>query len=78
MFPLNVSVLLTFAEMAPPCNAELLLKLLVPVKLREMLAAVKIAPPSLFAELLIKLLVPLKLILTLYAMATAPPNSAKL
>ena len=35
MFPSNVSVLLTFAEIAPPCIAELLLKLLVPVKLNE-------------------------------------------
>ena len=33
MLPSNVSVLLLFAKMAPPCMAKLLSKLLVPVKL---------------------------------------------
>ena len=73
MFPSNVSVLLTFAEMAPPCIAELLLKLLVPVKLSEILVVVKIAPPLLFAELPLKMLVPLKLSTTFFDVRIAPP-----
>ena len=56
----NVFIVLSeFAGMASPCSAELLVKLLVPVKFNEIVVAAKIAPPM-RAELLIKLLVPLK------------------
>ena len=71
--PLNVSVLLRIAKMAPPCIAELLLKLLVPVKLKEMLLSAAIAPPLTCAEFLLKLLVPVKLKEMLVATAIAPP-----
>ena len=72
IFPLNVSVMSEFAEMAPPCMAELLIKLLVPVKDDDALVTAKIAPP-LFAELLIKLLVPLKVRTQFSPVRTAPP-----
>ena len=57
--PSNVSVLLRIAKMAPPCTAELLLKLLVRVKLNEMLVDALIAPPLSCDELLLKLLFPM-------------------
>ena len=73
MFPLKVSMLLRYAEMAPPCIAELLLNLLAPSKFSDTLATVKIAPPLLFAELLMKLLVPVKVSKAWFAMVIAPP-----
>ena len=49
-------------EIAPPesMSAELLMKLVVPLKFSDVLKAAKMAPPW-YAELLMKLLVPLKL-----------------
>ena len=61
-----------FAEMAPPCIAELLMKLLVPVKPNDVSTAARIAPP-LFAALLIKMLVPLK-VSAPTAVTIAPPS----
>ena len=62
-----------FVEIAPPCIAVLLLKLLVPVKHADTRNTAKITPP-LFAELLMKLVVPLKVRTPLSAVTTAPPS----
>ena len=70
--PLNVSVLLEFDAIAPPCIAELLLKLLIPVKLDEMLDTAEIATP-LLAKLFKKWFVPVNLVEHFFAVAVAPP-----
>ena len=73
MLPLDISVLFTFAKMAPPRNAaKLLWKVLIPVKLNKLLSYAQIAP-SLFAELLMKLLIPFKISVTLHYTNIAPP-----
>ena len=70
LIPVKLNVLFA-AEMAPPCVALLLSKLLAPLKLTRALSEVWIAPPE-YAELLMKLLVPLKL--TVFdAALIAPP-----
>ena len=74
MLPLDISVLFRSAKMAPPCNvANLLWKVLIPVKHNNLLLDAQIAPP-LFAELPVKLLVVLKVSVTLAATDIAPPQ----
>ena len=73
LVPLGLStVLFVFMISAPTVFAELLIKLLVPLKVSIVLY-VEIAPPSPPAELLIKLLIPWKLTV-LYNMQIAPPT----
>ena len=73
IFPLN-AIVLAYAKMAPSCTAELLVKLLVPLKLNDALYATYIAPPlPLLTELLKKLLVSVKISATLTRASIAPP-----
>jgi len=53
VYPLNASLPLQFAKMAPPFIAGLLLKLLAPFKVNMTQLSVEIAPPLVAALLLI-------------------------
>ena len=71
---MNVSELLKYTAIAPPCIAELLVKFLVPLKISTALTKL-IAPPPVkrpFAELLMKLLVPVNVSIALLVLITPP------
>jgi len=56
---MKISDMLVTAQIAPPSFAELLINLLIPLKERTPLPAVRTAPPLITVELGVKLLVPM-------------------